>query len=167
MYDYCNPYIDEDGNFGIVKVDDSGNGCQAVADKQNQFGGGVLSVNSPWYDEEGNENYEISGAADWVKGINIDAQTYSAYGIVVLKFSCDPLPEGVNTRSCKLTIKGVRGSASTEDIIVFQGENNYTAIGSVKADGKADGKAYNVAGQRVSDNAKGLVIKNGKKFFLK
>lgn len=167
MYDYCNPYIDGDGNFGIVKVDDSGEGCQAVADKENKFGGGVLSVNSPWKDEEGNANYEISGAADWVKDIIIDAQTYSEYGIVVLKFSCDPLPEGVSTRSCKLFLKGVRGSASTEDIIVFQGEDVYTAIGSVKADGKADGKAYNVAGQRVSDNAKGLVIKNGKKFFLK
>ena len=40
-------------------------------------------------------------------------------------------------------------------------------MSSVEADVKADGKAYNVAGQRVSDNAKGLVIKNGKKFFLK
>lgn len=43
-----------------------------------------------------------------------------------------------------------------------------TAISSVKAaDEKADGAIYNIAGQRVSKDAKGLLIKNGKKILVK
>lgn len=43
-----------------------------------------------------------------------------------------------------------------------------TAISSVKAaDEEADGAIYNIAGQRVSKDAKGLLIKNGKKILVK
>ena len=38
-----------------------------------------------------------------------------------------------------------------------------TGINAIEADKTVNTPAYNVAGQRVSDNAKGLVIKNGKK----
>lgn len=45
---------------------------------------------------------------------------------------------------------------------------NTTAINTVKTDNKPmDGKAYNIAGQRVSDNYKGIVIINGKKYLRK
>lgn len=45
---------------------------------------------------------------------------------------------------------------------------NTTAINSVKTDNKPmDGKAYNIAGQRVSDDYKGIVIINGKKYLRK
>ncbi len=42
-----------------------------------------------------------------------------------------------------------------------------TGIDTVKADTNADGPAYNVAGQKVADGFKGLVIKNGKKIIMK
>ena len=38
-----------------------------------------------------------------------------------------------------------------------------TGINAIEADKTVNTPAYNVAGQRVSDNAKGLIIKNGKK----
>ena len=45
---------------------------------------------------------------------------------------------------------------------------NTTAINTVKTDNKPmDGKAYNIAGQRVSDDYKGIVIINGKKYLRK
>lgn len=45
---------------------------------------------------------------------------------------------------------------------------NTTAINTVKTDKKPmDGKAYNIAGQRVSDDYKGIVIINGKKYLRK
>lgn len=42
-----------------------------------------------------------------------------------------------------------------------------TAIQSVNANVSVDAPSYNVAGQRVADNYKGIVIKNGKKFMNK
>lgn len=42
-----------------------------------------------------------------------------------------------------------------------------SSIKSVAAESSADAPLYNLAGQRVSSGAKGLVIKNGKKFFNK
>lgn len=42
-----------------------------------------------------------------------------------------------------------------------------TAIQSVNANASVDAPSYNVAGQRVADNYKGIVIKNGKKFMNK
>lgn len=45
---------------------------------------------------------------------------------------------------------------------------NTTAINTVKTANKPmDGKAYNIAGQRVSDDYKGIVIINGKKYLRK
>jgi hypothetical protein len=41
-----------------------------------------------------------------------------------------------------------------------------TRINDLKAD-KADGAVYNLAGQRVDANYKGVVIQNGKKFVVK
>ena len=38
-----------------------------------------------------------------------------------------------------------------------------SSVNAIEVDKNVDSPAYNVAGQRVSDNAKGLVIKNGKK----
>lgn len=42
-----------------------------------------------------------------------------------------------------------------------------TGISNITADENADAPAYNIAGQRVNANAKGLVIKNGKKYVNK
>lgn len=42
-----------------------------------------------------------------------------------------------------------------------------TGISSISADSSADAPLYNLSGQRVSNGAKGLIIKNGKKCFNK
>lgn len=44
--------------------------------------------------------------------------------------------------------------------------NEATGITTVK-DNKVDNISYNIAGQRVNNNAKGLVIRGGKKYFNK
>lgn len=50
--------------------------------------------------------------------------------------------------------------------IVF-GDENPTAIEAVAAETEADGALYNVAGQQVGSDYKGIVIKNGKKYLNK
>lgn len=57
-----------------------------------------------------------------------------------------------NTGACVVKVTVVRGGTST-------------GISSVNAAAaKKDGKTYNMAGQEVSSSAKGLIIKNGKKY---
>ena len=52
------------------------------------------------------------------------------------------------------------------DITVTQG--TVTGISDVKVTKTAtDGKVYNIAGQRLNNNAKGLIVKDGKKFIVK
>ena len=45
--------------------------------------------------------------------------------------------------------------------------NDPTGINAVKAGEKTDAPLYNLNGQRVSDNYKGIVVKNGKKYVVK
>ena len=49
--------------------------------------------------------------------------------------------------------------------IEVQRMSTATAIQSVNASAKSEGSIYNLAGQRINGNAKGIVIKNGKKMF--
>ena len=57
-----------------------------------------------------------------------------------------------NTGACVVKVTVVRGGTST-------------GISSVNtAAAKKNGKTYNMAGQEVSSSAKGIVIKNGKKY---
>lgn len=57
-----------------------------------------------------------------------------------------------NTGACVVKVTVVRGSTST-------GISNISAAAA-----KKNGKTYNMAGQEVSSSAKGLIIKNGKKY---
>ena len=61
------------------------------------------------------------------------------------------------------------GSNGTVYVLDFDGsyEPVVDAINSAKVNATADGKTYNIAGQRVGDNYKGIVIKNGKKMLKK
>lgn len=57
-----------------------------------------------------------------------------------------------NTGACVVKVTVVRGGTST----------GISSVNSAAA--KKDGKTYNMAGQEVSSSAKGIVIKNGKKY---
>jgi hypothetical protein len=57
-------------------------------------------------------------------------------------------------------------------VLNFDWDNEYTlvtptAINTVKKDQRTDTPAYNLSGQRVSANHKGIIIKNGKKYVVK
>lgn len=57
--------------------------------------------------------------------------------------------------------------AEAKGILMIDEEDEPTAISEVVSDEKEDGVAYNLAGQPVGDDYKGIVIKNGKKYLQK
>lgn len=61
----------------------------------------------------------------------------------------------------------VSGTASARSLNAFFSDEETTGIQSVNTVQEKNNMIYNMAGQRVSANHKGLVIKGGKKFFLK
>jgi hypothetical protein len=58
------------------------------------------------------------------------------------------------------------GKMPFQIVSTFPG-NKETAVETVKVAEQKDAPAYNLAGQRTAAGYKGLVIKNGKKYFLR
>lgn len=160
-YDYCNGYED----YAKVKVSDDGNSCTNY--KYSEFNGAVVLTNGDWKDAEGNDNYTITGLPSWIKKVTVDETTLADYGLLLLYVTAEPLPEGVTGRQCELNLVG-KGYTSTNPVEVLQGDATPNAIENVTVRPvAADGKLYNVAGQRVDANYKGIVIQNGKKYLNK
>ena len=139
---------------------------------------------TPWYNADGIENYtyEVIDAStgddtEWITSCivntdywNAEEQTY--YNLI--NFTATECPEGEG-RWAIVNING-RGVTSETPIILLQGTakledvpstgiENVVTGNTVKADPNAP--VYNISGQRVSKDAKGILIQNGKKFMNK
>lgn len=106
--------------------------------------------------EVANEDYTTAtdeeGYEYFVNGIDYD-----------LVFTAEELPADVEKRSCQIVFmqKGAR-------LTVTVTQDTTTGINSVDATTSLKNRhAFNIAGQRVANDYKGLVIKNGKKYLVK
>lgn len=108
--------------------------------------------------EVANEDYTTATDEDgyeyFVNGIDYD-----------LVFTAEELPADVEKRSCQIVFmqKGARLT-----ITVSQAQDSEDGITSINATTSLTNRqAFNIAGQRVAKDYKGLVIKNGKKYLVK
>lgn len=134
-----------------------------------------------WSDEETGEEMYWSDDMydyDWIQNLVVESTKnsqnreigYHHVGVV-----CDPLPADCDKRYAVIHLNG-RGVTS-EDIYVLQGnitleeamaDHNAAGIDKVENNGvKANNKVYNLNGQQVGKNYKGIVIENGKKVIKK
>lgn len=75
---------------------------------------------------------------------------------------------GANKAYLLVTTTTPSGGAGAPELVIGIDDDETTGINGVKTDNAdVDAPMFNIAGQRVSNNAKGLVIKNGKKYMLK
>ena len=115
---------------------------------------------------------------DWIQNLVVEStknQSGREIGHHHIGAVCDPLPAGTDKRYAVIHLNG-RGVTS-EDIYVLQGnitleeakaDHAITAIADVKNDAaKKNNKKFNLAGQQVDNNFKGIVISNGKKAIMK
>lgn len=132
---------------------------------------GLVQTAMPWYNVEGDENYtvEFTDDANWVTAeVNEDARDKS--GFTTVTFTCEPLPAGVTGRSTRAYVAGTHGVDSQDYFYILQGDATIAdAINGVEINNKTanDNVLYNLAGQRVSKEYKGVVVKNGQKFINK
>lgn len=112
--------------------------------------GGALKADGTWY------NVEIS-LADLKDASNVDYKNFAGGYVASFNQAADVVP----------------GDGFSWDHILFYGSapekggEEVDAIQSVKAETNVNAPIYNLAGQRVAKNYKGLAIQNGKKFIVK
>ncbi|MBP3252876.1 MAG: hypothetical protein J6M25_09615, partial [Prevotella sp.] len=97
-------------------------------------------------------------------------------GRVFARVACDPLPAGETGRFALIFVNG-KGATSKSPIIVLQGNasleealkalEEVQGIDDVKVAKAVVNGAYNLNGQKVGAAYRGLVVKDGKKFFVK
>lgn len=178
MMDYVNvdsTFASQQGDItgaNILKVSDDGQTVSTYGKGSDQnLGCAIAWTALPWFDIDGNSNYSVEGAPDWVSEVSCDPQYWTQteqgqsinYGQNLIAFKCQPLPAGVNGRAATVYLTG-KGVKAATPIILLQGNADPTmSIAQYKADVKS-GKVkeiYDLAGRRVLPTTKGLVIKNG------
>ena len=143
-------------------------------------GAAFVGTSTAWADDNDTPYYDIEieyveGGEGWITGYQYDDHLYDATeglsGFNLLAPTCDALPAGVKGRAAKITVYG-RGDVKADNtILVLQGDIDYTsgidnAIVS-KDNANTSNRMFNLSGQEVGKNYKGVVVKNGKKFLNK
>lgn len=168
---------ESDDNCNVLRIEDNG----ASSYLENMFDQYIyVQTATPWYNADGLENYtyEVESAStgedtDWITSCVVNADNWDpqvgSY-VNLVNFTATACPEGEG-RWAVVKLKG-RGVTSEKPIILLQGTaqlSDVTTSGienvvnsTVKADPNAP--VYNISGQRVSKDAKGILIQNGKKF---
>ena len=167
--------------YGNTTYETTGSALITGKEEDKGFPGVPVFTNITWYNEDESPNYylETADGSEWPAWItNYTVFTGYKYGMHIVAFEADPLPAGTTGRFAQLKVVGqeanmngeVKYSAESDNILVIQGEVDLTGIEAVKTNAtkvQSTSAIYNLAGQRVDQNFKGLVIKDGKKFFVK
>ena len=114
------------------------------------------------YALEGSDKWEVE-KPEWIDEVEFD-DSYISRGMLVAYIKGQALPEGVEGRTGKVvfTLYG-----KNVEVTVNQGKVT-TAISSVEnSETKKNGAIYNIAGQKVNKDYKGIVIKDGRKLIQK
>ncbi|MGI6223058.1 MAG: hypothetical protein ACOYJG_05575 [Prevotella sp.] len=164
-----------DANVLRVSADGQTVSTEGKSSSEN-LGAAIAWTAFPWLDSDGAENYSYE-VPDWMT-LNVDDQywyqeyqgnTYSV-GELVITPVCEALPSGTTGRAATIWLEG-KGFKSPNPIIVLQGDATLAdGIAAVENDiknGKGNNGTYNLAGQRVNNATKGIVIKNGRKYLNK
>ncbi|MCD8289153.1 MAG: hypothetical protein LUC26_04485 [Prevotella sp.] len=164
--------------YSILQMSDDGKTCDTYGMEDSDYNLGAVYVETvrDWEDEDGNENYSYITTQntdednDWITGYNV--YDYSEYGYYLIEFQTEALPSDMEGRSAVLYFTGA-GYTDSQPVIIIQGNAEVpSGINSVLAYPEQAAKTkyagtYNLAGQRVSDSTKGLVVKDGKKVLVK
>ncbi len=134
------------------------------------IGGAYVKTTLPWVDEYTYiENYYCDDLPDWITTVDYEPNGDDGADdhIYIISFRAQPNTANAS-REAVVYIQG-KGNQSDLEIIVTQlGADGSDGIENVEAPEVAKtGATYNLAGQKVSENAKGIVIKDGKKVLNK
>ncbi len=189
LFDYsevlATGYDDQDNeytNLNVLQVSADGKTVSEYG-TDNDGAAAIVYTAYPWIDDQGIDNYYYE-LPEWISDMAYEEAEPSVQsgiefrnGRVFLQPVCDALPTGVEGRYAIIYIEG-KGTTSEDPIIVLQGNatledalkdinGDLNSITTLAGNMQSQNAAYNLAGQKVSKDFKGLVVKGGKKFFVK
>lgn len=150
--------------FNVVKVSEDGQTCTNNA--MASFPGAIVETATPWFDADNAEMYfKAEDAPEW---LTLNATYNESLEAYIVSVTCEALPAGQTGRNAVVYIEG-RGVKSETPILVVQGDASIPSGISTPVADKVDANApiYNLNGQRVSKDAKGILIQGGKKYIKK
>ena len=170
---------EDDLNKQIAPVDGGDTASKPAAGEQ-EGAPAYVWTNYPFFLQEGDDYedagyYSFEGLPDWASVV-IDPSYYeyetsdgSIRGLNLIWFNVEALPSGVTGRSATVYINSTLGVKSQTPLYIIQGDADPSGIQTIKfdANGKFVGTTFNMAGQKVGDNYKGLIIKDGRKVMNK
>ena len=138
---------------------EGGLGAGMYDEEEQQFAGYVmissLTPKDDWKEVE---------RPEWVT-YELDDQYVENYGIMIVSLTAEALPTGTESREGKVVLN-VYGK--NVEIPVYQAAGAITSISNTTMKANVNnGQYFNLAGQRVNKDFKGLVVKDGKKFMNK
>lgn len=171
MYDYVE-VLDNDG-LNVLRISNDGQSCltDGAVSEEDGLPGAAVYTAQPWYDEDLNEYYEIVDDPEWLTAVVADEsmRNEDGYnGLEIVSFICQPLPANVSGRSAVVYVRG-RGFTAPQPIYLLQGDASIAdAISEVSTAAPVKNtKVFNLNGQEVNKNVKGILIQNGKKYINK
>jgi hypothetical protein len=116
------------------------------------------------YTMSGKDQWEIVEKPDWISTIELDDESVAERGNMFVTLEAEALPSGTDERSGKVVLELY---GKQVEIPVYQSPNAL-GVKNISVDrNNNESAAYNLAGQRVNKDYKGLIIKDGRKFMNK
>lgn len=167
-------------NCNVLRITDDGTSC--YMDNEAGEPAAYVMTGADWYDDNQNENYyyEVAsssdGNGDWITSYAVDNTSWIELGYNFITFSATACPSGEG-RWAVVNIVGrgvtsatpiilLQGTATLDDVNIPSGITNITT-GNSNKEFDPNASVYNLEGQRVSKDAKGILIQNGRKFIRK
>lgn len=147
-----------DANLPAVLFETEGGVGVGVQSDETYYQGSLIYTMSP------KNMWETVEKPDWITTVELDDEDVSTYGYMVVSLTAEALPSGTDERSGKVVLELY---GKQVEIPVYQSPNAL-GVKNISVDrNNNESAAYNLAGQRVNKNYKGLVIKDGRKFMNK
>lgn len=129
------------GCYDVMMVDAEANAIKVEADGAQCTAKATVYTQRGWY-KKGGVNYTLDALPEWVKSVKA---TKVESGVHQLTVVCDPLPAGVDGRSCTVHIKSFAGNLSDDVITITQGNGGAGVKGDINGDGVVDIADVNTA----------------------
>ena len=110
------------------------------------------------------EQWEIVEKPDWISEIEFIDDYVEDRGNMFITMTAEALPSGTDERSGKVVLELF---GKQLEIPVYQSPNALGVKNITLDKDNSNTPAYNLAGQRVNNDYKGLIIKDGKKMIRK
>ena len=145
-------------NLPAVLFTEEGGVGAGMKDEEGFYGFSII------YTMSKKDMWETVEKPDWITEIEFDDDYVEERGNMFITMTAEALPSGTDERSGKVVLELF---GKQLEIPVYQSPNALGVKNITFDSNNGNTPAYNLAGQRVNNDYKGLVIKNGRKFVNK